>query len=474
VIKKLFTHTFLYAIGPQVPKLANLLVLPVITQYLTPLDYGVYGTLLAYSALMGGVKKLGFDVLLVNAFYKKNTWKRHWSRYLGGLYIFNFFFSFLYFFILYTLMPEEVIEHKVLVVSLIVVPATLFDIIKMFGGRYFQLSQKPQYIAITTAITGGITVMLNLYTIAHLKLGYLGWIFSTAIGSFMVFIFYAIPLFKTLRLKMEFTMNWKFWKKSLKVSLPTVPHQYASYLLNSSDRLVMDQLQVPIGQIGIYNLAYILGGYMEIFGQAINMAVAPMVTSLYAKKTDEAEKQVQQLIFFLTVIFILICSTMALWAKEIFQLLIHNDNLSVAYPIAIIIIMGYAYRPIKIGGMNKLFFYEHTKKLWRISFVAGILNVVLNLIFIPLYGIYAAAVTTFFSLYYMAISPYYIKEYRQMKNERFYAEYWMLGILFLTGAIYSLKAIAIFYKLIITACFVAIFLVYFFKKKKVLSQINLG
>ena len=66
MIKKLFTHTFLYAIGPQVPKLANLLVLPVITQYLTPLDYGVYGTLLAYSALIGGVKKLGFDVLLSN------------------------------------------------------------------------------------------------------------------------------------------------------------------------------------------------------------------------------------------------------------------------------------------------------------------------------------------------------------------------------------------------------------------------
>ena len=204
MIKKLFTHTFLYAIGPQVPKLANLLVFPVITQYLTPLDYGVYGTLLAYSALMGGVKKLGFDILLVNAFYKKNTWKRHWGRYLGGLYIFNFFFSFLYFFILYTLMPEEVIEHKVLVVLLIVLPATLFDIIKMFGGRYFQLSQKPQYIAITTAITGGITVMMNLYTIAFLKLGYLGWIFSTAVGSFMVFTFYAIPVFKTLKLKMEF------------------------------------------------------------------------------------------------------------------------------------------------------------------------------------------------------------------------------------------------------------------------------
>ena len=63
MLKKLFTHSFLYAVGPQIPKFANLLVLPVITQYLTPLDYGVYGTLLAYMGLMQGLQSLGFDVL---------------------------------------------------------------------------------------------------------------------------------------------------------------------------------------------------------------------------------------------------------------------------------------------------------------------------------------------------------------------------------------------------------------------------
>jgi O-antigen/teichoic acid export membrane protein len=471
VIKKLFSHSFLYAIGPQVPKLANLLVLPIITQFLTPSDYGIYGTLLAYSALMGGVKKLGFDVLLVNAFYKKNTWKHHWGRYLSGLYIFNFFFSFLYFLVLYKLMPNEVEQHKVLVVLLIVIPATLFDIIQMFGGRYFQLAQKPQYIAMVTAITGVLTIFFNLYTIAYLKLGYLGWFFSTAAGSLIVFVFYAIPLFKTLKLKWEFTWNKKFWRKSLKVSLPTVPHQYASYLLNSSDRLVMDQLNVPVAQIGIYNLAYIFGGYMELFGQAVNMAVAPMVTSLYSKKTKEAEKQVQQLIFFLMTVFILVCSTMALWAKEIFELLINNDDLSVAYPLAIIIIMGYAYRPIKIGGMNKLFFYEHTNKLWRISFIAGLLNVVLNIIFIPLYGIYAAAVTTFLSLCYFAISPYYIKEYRQMQNQRFYAEFWMFGIMIMTVFIYLVRDVSAIYKIGITLGFIFGFCFYFYRNKKYLSQI---
>lgn len=461
----------MYAIGPQVPKLANLLVLPIITQFLTATDYGIYGTLLAYSALLGGLKRMGFDVLLVNSFFKKNSWRFYWGRYFVGLYIFNFFFAFFFFAFLYLIMPEAAGDNKIAVSLLIVIPSSLFDIVRMFGARYFQLSQKPHYIAMVTAIVGILTIIFNLYTIAYLRMGYLGWIISAAFGSFLMFIFYGIPLFCSLQLRLEYTSNKKFWKKSLKVALPTIPHQYSSYLLNSSDRVVLDQFRIPIDQIGIYNLAYIFGGYLDLFGEAVNMAVAPMVTSLYSKKTMVAEKQVKQLIFFLMAIFILICSMFSLWSKELFTLLIRNDQLNFAYPLSIIIIMGYAYRPLKIGGMNKLIFYEKTNKLWRISFVAGMINVVLNIIFIPLYGITAAAITTFISLSYFAISPFYIKEYRAMKNERFYAEFWILGILLLTIVIYHLRDIDIIFKFIISLLFLLVYFIYFLKSKSRLNQI---
>lgn len=474
MLKKLLSHSFLYAVGPQVPKLANFLVLPIVTQYLTAVDYGIYGTLLAYSGLLGGIKSLGFDVLLVNSFFKKTAWKTYWGVYLGGLLLFNCIFGLAFFLILYYIMPDEVGDNRLNVVLLIVVPSLLFDHIKKFGGRYYQLLQKPKFIAITTAISGVVVILLNLYTIAYLGLGYLGWFISSAAGSLLVFGFYSYTLFNTAKIRPLFTSSLKFWKRSLKISLPTVPHQYSSYLLNSSDRLVMDRMHVPIDEIGTYNLAYIFGGYMEMFGQAINMAVAPMITSLYSKKTKIAEKQVQQFIFFLMACFILILSTIALWTKELFQLLIRNDSLLDAYPIAIIIIMSYSYRPLKIGGMNKLFFYEHTNKLWRISFIAGMLNVVLNIIFIPLFGIYVAAITTFISMVYFAISPYYIKEYRAMENERFYAEYWMIGVILLTGLIYMLRDISITYKVGISLFFLFIFLLYFKKSKEDLSKINIG
>lgn len=473
MLKKLFSHSFLYAIGPQVPKLANILVLPIITQFLTAEDYGIYGTLLAYSGLLGGLKTMGFEVLLVNSFFKKSNWVEYWGRYFMGLSIYSVFFSVIYIFVLYLFMPNEVGSNLWIVIGLIVVPATFFNVVNVFGGRYLQLIQKPKYIAIITAVVGIFTIGLNLLTIAHLKLGYLGWFISSALGAALSFLLYAYPLFKQINLKPILTLNKNFWRKSLRVSLPTIPHNYSTYLLNSSDRLVMDQLKTPIDQIGIYNLAYIFGGYIEFFGNAVGMAVGPYITGLYAKKNEESDKQVKVLVYLLQIGFIFICAIVSLWAKELFEILIRKEELSAAYSISIIIIMGYAYRPLYWASVNKLIFYEKTNQLWKISFVAGSLNVGLNFIFIPIYGIYAAAITTLFSLIYLGVSPFYIKEYKNMDNQKYYPIRWMISIIIVTIIILLLKDIAVLYKIIISLILLCFFVLYFLGEKKKLYQIDI-
>ncbi|MDB4060496.1 oligosaccharide flippase family protein [Vicingaceae bacterium] len=473
MLRKLFSHSFLYAIGPQIPKLANILVLPITTQYLTAVDYGIYGTLLAYSGLLSGLKMLGFDLLLVNSFFKKNNWLGYWGRYLLGLYIYSMFFSILYVGVLYFFMPTQVGSNTWYVIGLMVIPPTFFNIVSVFGGRYFQLTQKPQYVASITAFVGVLTIVLNLYTIAFLKLGYLGWFISSAIGAGAGFLLYAYPLFVKVKLKPIFSTNVKFWKKSLSVALPTIPHQYSTFLLNSSDRMVMNQLNTPIGQIGIYSVAYVFGGYMEVFGNAIGMAVGPIVTKLYSNKNEESEKKVKTLIYFLQMAFILTCSLVSLWAKELIHVLIRKEELTVAYSVSIIIIMGYSYRPLYWASVNKLFFYEQTNKLWRISFVAGVLNVALNIIFIPIYGIFAAGLTTLISLMYLGASPFFLKEYRVLGNQKFYPIYWMIAISILTIMIYIFRDIDVLFKSIISLILTLVFIIYFFKVRVELGKINI-
>ncbi|MFV0238230.1 MAG: lipopolysaccharide biosynthesis protein, partial [Flavobacteriales bacterium] len=59
MFKKLFTNSFIYGLGPQVPKVVSVLVLPFITEFLTPEDYGIYGIITAYMASLVAFSILG-------------------------------------------------------------------------------------------------------------------------------------------------------------------------------------------------------------------------------------------------------------------------------------------------------------------------------------------------------------------------------------------------------------------------------
>ena len=252
-----------------------------------------------------------------------------------------------------------------------------------------------------------------------------------------------------------------------------VPHNYSSYLLNSSDRIVMDLYKVNLNRIGLYNIAYQFGNYFEAFGEAVGMAVGPFYSKLYTEKKPSSLIDARNLTFFLMGIFLLATFLTALWLKQLFILLIHNPDLRSAYDIGILIIMGYAYRPMYWSAGIKLSIHEKTSLLWKISFVAGILNVLLNIIFVPRFGIYAAAVTTLVSLLYIGFAGYFFKSYKRIQGPAHYPLVWMLSILICTAAAYLLRNVSIEAKTIVSVsiCMVAFYL--FRKNYHSLSSIQI-
>ena len=62
-----------------------------------------------------------------------------------------------------------------------------------------------------------------------------------------------------------------------------------------------------------------------------------------------------------------------------------------------IISLGYLFRGLYTFSTMPIFFLKKTKSIAFITIVSGLVNVVLNLILIPYYGVYAAAWTTVLS-----------------------------------------------------------------------------
>jgi len=451
VLKKILFHSLIYAVGPQLPKIASLFVLPIITKYLTPLDYGIWGLITAYLSAIGFLGDLGLSVILVNTFFKyPNRWQIIWKQLHGFLIIWSLVFALMQGLLLYFVIPYEAETNLWFIILSTCIPTAFFNSTYIIGARYYQFAQKPIYIAIISAIVGSLAILINLYTIAYLKLGYIGWYISSLITSCLTFIAYTYPVYFKYKLGPILRFRKKFILPKLKVSLPTIPHAYSSYLINSSDRVIMKVLGIKINSLGQYNIAYTFGSYFEFFGEAVGMAVGPFYSKLYAQKTDKSEDDLVILTFSLQILFIGAAFLVSLWAKELFDILINNDELKTAYPLAIIIIMGYCYRPMYWTTVNRLAFNDRTNSLWRISLLAGVINVILNLISIPIFGLIAAAVNTFISLLFLGFSGFYMKTYREIAKRNYFHIFWLISILSTSVFVYLIQDSSILTKTVIT------------------------
>src|SRR5690606_22406584 len=114
------------------------------------------------------------------------------------------------------------------------------------------------------------------------------------------------------------------------------------------------------------------------------------------------------------------------------QFLIRNEVLSQMYPLGIVIIMGYNYRPMYFGANTKLMFAEKTNVLWKVTFVAGLINVMLNFLLIPYFGFEAAAFTTFVSLMFMGYIGFYLKIFKDINAANFYPLAWLTATVILS------------------------------------------
>jgi O-antigen/teichoic acid export membrane protein len=434
MIKKIFSHSVVYGLAPQIPKIINILVYPIITRYLTETDFGVYGILIAATGALSALGNLGLIVTLSNSFYKSpSSYHWGWRQVYGFLTFWNIPFAFLMAGILYLFIPDIAAENTLYIILLNVIPIVFFGPTATIGTLYFQLKQKPLEIGIRSAGIGILSVVLNILFIVHFKLGYLGWFLAGGISQVLLQFSYWLPLNLKYKLTPIYNFKWRYIKNQLKIGLPTIPHQYSSYLLNSSDRAVMNILNVTTANIGKYNAAGNIALNGEIVGLAMGKAITPIQLEFF-KKGDE--KNARKMIFILQIVFLTASFTICIWMKEIFKLLIKNDTLQTVYPLAIIMTMAYNYKPMYFGAVNRLFYIEATKKLMYVTLTGGIIKIILDLLLIPIIGYQISAFTTYIGLMYMGYSGFYMKEYRNAVKIKYYPYIWLILTCILTAAAY--------------------------------------
>lgn len=451
MLARVISHSVIYSLGPQLPKLAGLFLLPFITPHLTDMDFGVWGTIMAYSMIFSAARDLGLVVPMLNSFYKNpSRWKWVWRQIYFFLIVYGILFTLLQILTLYLIMPSEVSQTNMVVILLLIgLQSLLLDVPITIGTRFFQVREKPMPVSAIAFVSGFIAVFVQYITVVYFQVGYMSWFYATFLSSLFGSICYVILNHKH-RIYPLFTIRMNWLKPRLKISLPLLPHNYSAYLLNASDRVVMNWFNVSTSNIGMYNVAYMWGNYMDLVGGAVGTAVGPLYYKHFISNEKNSLKALRIFNDFLQVSFVLGAFILALWTKELFYVFIKNDQLRESYLLAVIIIMGYCYRPMYWLIVNRLQFSEKTNQLWKISLLGGVINIILNLIFIPIFGYKAAAFTTFIALMYIGFSGFFLKEFKALDKQDYQPVRWFVLIIFCTLLAYISQNLALSYKMILS------------------------
>ncbi len=267
-------------------------------------------------------------------------------------------------------------------------------------------------------------------------------------------------------------INTEFWKYGLKLSLPLVVHTMSLNILAQSDKMMITKF-CGSSDNGIYSLAYSYALLINLIIGAANEAWLPWFHDTYHMGNyNEIKQKVKP---FITLECMMGVGCIAL-APEAILILGGAEYSSGAYAVAPIVV-GVLCQYVYTHYVNVQMTLKKTGYVSVGTVFAAALNIVLNLIFIPMFGFVAAAYTTLAGYLCLMLIHYLINKFI-MKSD-IYDNKFMFGavavvalaafgfvMLYETIVIrYAVLAIICIAYLVLNRAFIAELLSKFFKKK---------
>ncbi len=462
MFRDLFKGSLVYGLAPFVPRILTILLLPILTKYLTSLDYGIIGTITAITFAVESLRDLGLRVLLPNYFYKSpGQYKVAWREIYGFLSLWMMVFALIQSVALYYFIPDEAEDNKWYIIIFSNFSTVLFGPTSIIGSTYYQLNLKPMPVAVRSVISAMVTILVNFICVVIYKWGYMGAYVGSFAGTFIVNLSYWPFVNRKLGLSPIYMFKWHTIYRMLKISVPTIPHAYSGYLLNSSSVVAMNMYKMPQTDIGNFTMARNMSSIFDSVLYAINQVFNPMCYKFIREKNPTEIKRMSYTFIIMAYAMTFIFS---LWSREFYDILVSNEEIAATYKYSIGFVMAYNYIPVYVYCSTYFFFHEHTVKLLLITFVSGVVGCTFYFVTLPWLGVNGAIIGFYLGCLYQGYSGYLFSFYKEKSIFKMKWQILLMIQLFLTAIAYCCVDMTILVKFLITLLFVSVFGLFFIKR----------
>ena len=403
--KQLVRGTSFYTLSKLLTKVGLFLLLPLFTRYITPEEYGVIELLRPIINFIPLFFTFGLYTAQTRYYFEIRE-KEKIKEYIFTLNSFLWVVTIIILFFLHS--PLKFILGKIIDYNKVnfypyIFLALIAGFVKLYvhmARNYFKVIKKYSRVAIGNIIGFIAFAVISITLIVYLDYGVLGYMVAfLCYQSLLLYIFY----FKYIK-NTKWSFNKERLRQSLAIGLPISLSSITGVILGYSDRIVLSNF-LAMEVVGTYSLAYNGGLILTVLISSFNSTWLPIFNELMGSERDNKYKIVKERLTQFVLFIVFICLIGQMLGKEVITLIFPAEyNPTIQY--LPFVLFAIVFTGINHYLKNILIYHEDTLYFPLFAIVSAVINLGINIIFIPKFGPLVAAISTIIS--YLLITIIYI------------------------------------------------------------------
>ena len=402
VKNKLFKNSSIFIFGKMVGLISAVFLLPLFTKKLPQQDFGIIGMLWLMQPILFRVMNMGTDVAVSFKFFKVSK-----EEYSNKLY--HTFSITIFVFIILLLsvgicfkMGINIIDKSLSfsIMSIFLTTILMQNIITNFLSTLL-FCDKPKFTVVVSVLQPLITTIITYYLVMNIDTSYRSYIIAMFISNFIFSVIGMTWLLNNFKLK-YFKFKFEEIKKQLKVGLPIIPATIGTMILTAGDRLIIKYF-IGLEAVALYTYGYKFSNYLSSsIVQPFQKALGPIMLEKAAKNFDNAALYSEKLGEIMMKYFPIFVAFLIIPSRQV-MLFLSTEIYNISYYVFLIALPGIVIMNIMNIYLNIFNHLERTDLSMKMVLIGAFINIILNIMVIPRYGIIAASVTTTISYFVMFI-----------------------------------------------------------------------
>jgi O-antigen/teichoic acid export membrane protein len=383
----------------------------VYTRFLTTADYGVMGYALVVNQIMAAIFMFGIRGAQTRFYYQYQSDRQDLGSFMFSINCFlwgTLVWIFTGLSLVGALFFKQALLDTVAVYPFwhYILWTCFFQILNQMVVSFY-LAAKEYRICALLQIAQFLMITCGVvYFVVFAGQGALGQIKGLFWGHVVFFLVFYQQYARKFSIKFSFTHV----HTALIFGIPIAFHLLGGIIHGSIDRLILERF-VSFEQLGIYTLGYQIGMVMGIVVDAVNKAWQPNYFELMntpapaSEGPDQKAREIRRMIALWITVMGLTC-LVGIFFNERALIFLTPESFHAVSRIIPVILFAYLFQGLYFLFVSPLFQFKKTKLLPFLTGGAAIVNIGLNFLLIPWFGIQGAAVATLCSLCCQAIVVY--------------------------------------------------------------------